>query len=77
MADITRWVLNELTSHGQSRRFREILDFIEESFRKAHEHERELIAVSLLENLPRPDEPGAEVRELLGPALRHQWELIG
>lgn len=77
MGDITRWVLNEFRSHGPSRTFTEILDFFEESLRKAHEHERELIAVSFLENLPRPDEPGAEVRELLGSALRHQLELIG
>jgi hypothetical protein len=29
----------------------------------------ELIGVSFLENLPRPDEPGGGVRDLLGPQL--------
>lgn len=77
MGDITRWVVKQFLTVGQEGQLRDVLGFIEASFEAAQEHERELIAVSFLENLPRADEEGGGVRDKLGPALRQQLERIG
>jgi hypothetical protein len=49
-----------------------ILDYLEEEFRTGDEEMKELIAVSFLELLPDPDEPGGGIRDLLGPSLAAQ-----
>jgi hypothetical protein len=46
-------------------------------FAAGDEEIAELMAVSFLENLPRPGEPDHEVRELLGPRLRSELDRMG
>ena len=77
MGDVTRWVVGEFRTHGESDRLREVLDFIESSYHQGDEHEQEIIAVSFLENLPRPDEQESGLRGLLGPSLTEQLRVIG
>lgn len=77
MGDVTRWVINEFETDGQSEVLRAVLEFIESSFRDGRDHERELVAVSFLENLPRRDEEGSQLRRLLGPYLTKQLEAMG
>lgn len=77
LGDVTRWVTNEFATGGRSEALRAVLEFIESSFRDGHDHERELVAVSFLENLPRPDEEGSQLRRVLGPHLTKQLEAMG
>lgn len=75
LGDVTRWIVTS-ASEGSSE-VTDVLGFFEWSFARGGEHEQELIAVSFLENLPSPGDPGAEVRSQLGPALTRQLEQIG
>ncbi len=59
------------------RELRDILSYLEEAYAAGDEELRELISVSFLENLPRPGEAGGEVREMVGPNLRRQLQVIG
>ncbi|MEX1207537.1 MAG: hypothetical protein WEE36_02890 [Acidimicrobiia bacterium] len=77
MGDLTRWVVSEFETHGESGLLREVLDFIESSYSHGDDHEQEPIAVSFLENLPRPDENASKLRALLGPSLSKQLRVIG
>ncbi len=56
---------------GRVDEVRAVLDVLEAEFAGAAE---EPIAVSFVENLPYPDEPGAELVDLLGPRLRAELE---
>lgn len=76
--DLTRQIVKEFRRFDQigseqeladTRSLQELLDELEQGFARGGE-EAELIAVSFLENLPRPGEEGAGVRDLLGPTLR-------
>ena len=51
---------------------RTALERLEKGFVSGDDAVRELILASFLENLPRPDEPGSEVRDMLGPELGAQ-----
>ena len=51
-----------------------VLGFLEEHFASGSEHVSELIAVSILETMPLKGEDGAELRELIGPAMRDHVE---
>ncbi|HSR68677.1 MAG TPA: hypothetical protein VLU25_12130 [Acidobacteriota bacterium] len=71
--DLTRWIVGRLETAGRKDRIlREILDFMEHAFGRGEGEVQELIAVSFLENLPSPGEPGSEIRSLLGPLLQEQ-----
>jgi len=48
---------------------RRIVSFLERNFEGGSARIKELVAVSFLENLPRDDQQGHEVWELLGPEL--------
>lgn len=76
LGEVTRWVLERASQPDDSEVAR-VLAFIEECFAAGGEHERELISVSFLENLPRRGEPGAELRDRLGPQLMHQLDRLG
>jgi len=56
---------------------RSLLARLEQAYVTGGEELQELIAVSFLENLPRPGEEGSGVRNWLGPALTHQLRVIG
>jgi hypothetical protein len=53
------------------------LAFLEDAYESGGEEVGELISVSFLEHLPRPGEPGAELRDRVGPAMAEQLRLIG
>lgn len=77
MADLERWIEAEVARDGKpSRLIEEILDFLEAAVRRDDEI-AELIHASFLEHLPRPGEPGAEIRDRLGPALTERLRQIG
>lgn len=84
--DVTRYIvsrhLDARLHHGsgpeQAREeVRSLLKALETAYVERGEEVEELIAVSFLENLPRPGEPGADLRECLGPAMTHQLRVIG
>lgn len=85
LGDLTRflvsWFLDiESTSERQPTaelELRALLDDLEVSYRAGDEEVQELISVSFLENLPRPGEEAAELRDWLGPALVEQLRIIG
>jgi hypothetical protein len=81
MADIERHAesLSERNDGPAERELREILDFLEKEY-SADDNDGEVqnvIAVSFLEHLPRPGEPGSRIRKLVGPSLMKQLHLIG
>ena len=75
MSEYERWAESALR-HGESR-LQEFLDVLEDAYRTGGEEVEELISVSFLEHLPRPGEPQSELRELVGPALRRQLDVVG
>ncbi len=76
--DVTRYVVALLSGGdlAQRRELRDILDHLERVYASADEELQELIAVSFLENFPRPNEPGAEICGKIGPHLRRQLHVI-
>jgi hypothetical protein len=77
MADVTRWVVRRFEADPSDVTLRQVLAFIESAFEDAEGDDRELIAASFLENLPRLGEAGADVRAMLGPDLQDQLRRIG
>jgi hypothetical protein len=77
MADVTRWIVQRFKADPADAVLRQVIDYLETAFQEDSGEDRELIAASFLENLPRPEETGAEIRALLGPALQEQLRLIG
>jgi hypothetical protein len=77
MGDVTRWVVHRFHADASDTTLQQVLDFIEDAFEHANGEDRELIAASFLENLPRPTQADAGVRDLLGPALQDQLHRIG
>lgn len=80
LADLTRHVTSLAVKSKDypdaATELRAILDFLEERF-EAAENLSELISVSFLENLPRPNEEGGSLRAMLGPYLTRQLNVIG
>ncbi len=80
--DVTRHIVSLLPAASGSdfprrRELRDILAHLEESYSRGDDELQELISVSFLENLPRPGEAGAQIREMVGPTLRAQLAVIG
>ena len=75
MSDYERWA--EQALHAGEAGVSEFLDVLEDAYRNGGDEVENLISVSFLEHLPRPGEPGAEIRDLLGPLLRKQLGVIG
>ncbi len=81
--DIVRWAVSLLisTRTGDNltprRELREFCDLLEETYSGGNEELQELLSVSFLENLPRPGEDGAEIRNQLGRNLAMQLRVIG
>jgi hypothetical protein len=75
MADYERWA--EAALERAEPRLQEFLDTLEVAYRAGGPDVEELISVSFLEHLPRPGELGSELRELMGPTLRAQLDVIG
>ncbi|WP_328995307.1 hypothetical protein OG394_12060 [Kribbella sp. NBC_01245] len=68
MADIVRWLVDNRRSRPEV--CRSVLDWLEREFIRGPDDVRGLITVSGVEMIPDPGQPGAELRELLGPELR-------
>jgi hypothetical protein len=78
--DLTQYVQSLpalLGGEGARSELREILGYLEDVYSRGDDELCELIAVSFLENLPRPGEPGSYIRDMVGPKLRTQLEMIG
>lgn len=80
--DVTRWAsLVTLATAAESLRhikeLTSVLGYLENAYSSGDEELQELISVSFLENLPRPGERGAQIRQLLGSALSAQLKAIG
>ena len=71
LADVTRWLVARLSECGpEDPTLKRVLGFLERHFVSGGDHISELIAVSVLETMPLKGEQGAEIRDLLGPAMR-------
>jgi hypothetical protein len=77
MGDITRWIVLQFHQDPNDPTLRQMLSFIEAAFERASHDDRELIAVSFLENLPRVGQEDADIRAILGPALQNELQQIG
>ncbi|MFJ4286920.1 hypothetical protein ACIPY0_14875 [Paenarthrobacter nicotinovorans] len=75
IADICRWVVAEQDS--QPLRVLQLLSWLEVHFAGQSDAKDDVdnaIAVSFIEHLPLPSEPGADVLLLLGPKMKTQYE---
>jgi hypothetical protein len=61
-----------LASSGKSAAVKPLTDFLESEFGRDKDVDN-VIAVSFIEMLPNPGEPGAEIVDLLGPKLRAEY----
>jgi hypothetical protein len=68
MADVVRWLVAHRNTDPAA--CRSIMRWMEERFHDGPDEVRGMIAVSGVEMIPDPGQPGAELREWLGPALR-------
>jgi hypothetical protein len=75
MSTYERWAETALEAGDPS--LDSFLEFLEDAYKHSGNDVEELISVSFLEHLPRPGEPGAELRTRVGPALARQLEVIG
>jgi hypothetical protein len=76
--EITEYAVSLANSEElpQRRELRALLNYLEETY-GSQEQLQELISVSFLENLPRPDEAASHIRAMLGPHLKRQLDVIG
>ena len=80
--EVTRYMLSLVLAASSGgllprNELRDILHYLEEAYATGDDELRELITVSILENLPRPGDAGAEIREMIGPNLTRQLRVIG
>jgi hypothetical protein len=85
MGDVTRavvatWAGSPDAPPGLA--LQQLFSYLEERYRTGTENETELLEVSFVENLPRPDESNYDIRQMLGPghggAVRlHHWTYRG
>ena len=70
--DLTEWLVDSYLAApdaGSEATWRRILDQLEHVYEIGDTDVKELLYVSLLENLPYPGERGTEISEYLGPRL--------
>ncbi len=78
LGDVTRHVIALVgapaseVSLAVRREVKTILDTMEHGYATGSPEVRELIAASFLENLPAKEEPGSEIRGMVGPSLGSQ-----
>lgn len=73
LADVVRYLVALTAVEGRLGEAQKLVAHFEAQF--GQPELQELIAVSFVENLPGPSEPGARLRLMLGPALRTQLRL--
>lgn len=75
--DVTRWVVDHhLDLDADPSELDPLLAALEKGMLDGSEEVKDLIAVSFLENLPYPDEDGADIIDRLGPALTAEIETL-
>jgi hypothetical protein len=74
ISDVARWL--SANAGQQPDTARAVLSWLESERSCGYSDVDNLIDVSLVEMLPRPGEPGAEVRGLLGPLLAAEAERL-
>ena len=79
LGGVTDYVISLLSSDLLEKRseLHGILSHLDQAYAGGGDQVQELISVSFLERLPRPDEEGGGIRGLLGPHLKTQLDLIG
>lgn len=73
LADVLRLTIARLQSGASKTEdlvVGRLLTYLERSFREGDDERQELISTGFVENLPRVNEPGHEVRAMLGPTLK-------
>ncbi|RZU18785.1 hypothetical protein EV645_0984 [Kribbella rubisoli] len=68
LADVVRWLAARVDSDRDI--CSSILNWLEREYLRGPEDVRGLIAVSGVEMIPDPGQPGSALRQLLGPSLR-------
>jgi len=78
LGDVTRHVIALVQAPASDdslavrREVKNILDTMEHGYATGNSEVQELIAASFLENLPAKEEPGSEIRGMVGPSLGSQ-----
>ena len=67
MSDVVRWLVARRNDRTTCQ---EVWNWLENAYQQGDDDEKDLVAVSAVEMIPNPGEPGSEFRGLLGPALR-------
>jgi hypothetical protein len=68
LSDVVRWLVAHRESHPDL--CRSVFSWLEDQYERGPDEVRNLIALGAVEMIPDPGEPGAELRDLLGPRLR-------
>ncbi|MCP9488807.1 MAG: YtzH-like family protein [Solirubrobacteraceae bacterium MAG38_C4-C5] len=74
MSEYERWA--ERALQASDPQLSDFLGALEDAYRSGSDIVEELVSVSFLEHVPRLQEPGSELRDLVGPALRRQLGVI-
>lgn len=74
LADVLRWLVSQSASaEGDgAAEVLPVLSFLEDAFEAGDDERQELISTGFLENLPRADEGGSTIRDMLPPKLRDE-----
>lgn len=73
---LTSLIPQALQNARQLSELHRVLDRLERVYVTGPPEVRNLLAVSFLENLPYQDETGAGIREMIGPTLKAQLDLM-
>jgi len=80
LGEVVFWLVKLYSAHKGDHEsmllIHRLITFIEDAFVRGDEATQELIAVSFVENLPSTGEPGASIRQFLGPALEEQFQRL-
>ena len=76
--DVVRWLVERYETDSSDANIRCVFDVVESAFAGGRVDDRELIAASFLENLPRARDPaGGGLRDLVGPKLSEHLSRFG
>jgi hypothetical protein len=82
--DLTRYIVSRFLAIKRGRSTVEdrkdlldMLQYLEDAYNQGDDDIENVIAVGFLERLPRPEEEGGELRNMLGPSLTRQLQVIG
>jgi len=80
LGEVVSWLINIYITHENDRDvlhlIKDVIDYVEFAFVRGDDATQELIAVSFVENLPSTGEPGASLRQFLGPKLEEQYRRL-